>query len=45
MIKDTIVNNAQQQFILTCSSDGFLKVFKSDENFENIANKDFKSVN
>ena len=44
MIKDTLVNNLTQQFIITCSSDGFLKIFKSDESFENIGRKNFEAV-
>jgi hypothetical protein len=44
LIKDTLVNGAAVQFVMTCSSDGYLKIFKSDESFENIGNKYFDFV-
>ncbi len=40
--KNQQVGNATEQFVMTCSSDGTLKVFKSDT-FENIASKNFDS--
>jgi WD40 repeat protein len=40
LFKDTQMSNAIEQFVMTCSSDGTLKVFKSDQ-FENIASKNF----
>ncbi len=36
--------NAMQQFVMTCSSDFTLKIFKSDDSFENIATKTFDAV-
>ncbi len=38
--KDTMVGSSIEQFVMTCSSDCTLKVFKSDA-FENIASKTF----
>jgi hypothetical protein len=33
-----------QQFVMTCSSDGSLQVFKSDESFAKVASKTFDTV-
>jgi hypothetical protein len=40
-----MADNINQQFLMTCSSDGYLKVFKSDESFASMGNKQFDSVN
>jgi WD40 repeat protein len=40
--KNTLISGAMQQFVITCSSDSTLKVFKSDS-FENVATKNFDS--
>lgn len=41
-LKDTMMGSAVEQFVMTCSADCTLKVFKSD-NFENIASKTFQA--
>ncbi len=35
----------KENFIITCSSDCFIKVFNLDNNFENVWSNNFESVN
>jgi hypothetical protein len=38
------VDGISQQFVMTCSSDGTLQIFKSDESFAKVAAKSLDTV-